>query len=343
MDPLSPVTVDLFKKNKLAGHFNYVRPGEVVPHFFSRGSYYLSRDEENQKLQATVNSCLHRGFKLVPQRTQLKPEQSICCKYHNWSYDRSGELLATPGFDREVKGCLKNIDLTDIGGKLFFETYSMRSISALIALFEIPCLRTLSIADYVFDQENVTFYPCNWQTFMEVYLDNYHIEHAHPKGLGKFLTKDVEWYTGEELAVSIIGISSPETVIPSFGWSNFNAEVRKVGWAEKWGAIFCTIFPGFMIEFFPHTMVISQLVPISDKMTANYMQIYYDSTVRDNCDFQNAFGDAYLEKASEDGALQELLEDGRTGNWYDLKTLPTHENLEVGIAQLQDWILRNKK
>ena len=343
MDPLSPTTVELFKKNKLAGHFNYVRPGEVVPHFFSRGSYYLSRDENGKKLQATVNSCLHRGFKLVPERRLLKTNQAICCKFHNWAYDKDGLLLATPGFDQEVKGCLKNIDLTDVGDGIFFETYSLRSVSEVRELFTQLKNMGLSIDDYRFDQENVTFYPCNWRTFMEVYLDAYHHKHAHPNGLGKFLTDDVKWYAGEEAIINVVGISSPDTIVPSFGWSKFNEEVRKVGWTESWGAIFCTVFPGFMVEFFPHTMVISQLVPISDKMTANYLQIYYDSAVRENYDFQNAFGDAYSETASEDGALQELLEDGRTGRWYDLTTLPTHEVLEAGLLHLAAWISRNKK
>lgn len=341
MDPLSEKTVELFKKNKLAGHYSYVRPGEVVPHFFSRGSYFLSQDEETRTLLGTVNACLHRGFKLVPQRTHLKPGQAVGCKFHNWTYDKKGTLLSTPGFDKEVKGCLKNIPLTDIGGGLFFEEDSIRSLTDLKEMFKAPHLSNIWIEDYTFNQENVTFYPCNWRTFMEVYLDAYHHKHAHPNGLGKFLTDNVGWYSTDEAVVNIVEIAPPDTVITSFGWSKFREELTKVGWDEGWGAIFCTVFPGFMVEFFPHTMVISQLVPISDKVTANYLQIYYDSVVAENYDFQNAFGDAYAETAGEDGALQDLLEDGRSSKMYN--PMYIHESLEAGIPLLDQWVLRNSK
>ena len=341
MDPLNPKTVEMFKKNRLAGHFNYVRPGEVVPHFFSRGSYFLSRDEATKQLSGTANSCLHRGFKLVPQRTALKPDQPVSCKFHNWTYDKQGTLLSTPGFDKEIKGCLKQVKLADVGGGFFFEEDSLKSFIDLKDLFNDLEVASVNTANYSFDQENVTFYPCNWKTFMEVYLDAYHHKTANPKGLGSFLTDEMTWWKSENMVVNTVSIAPPETVVPSFGWSKFNEEVRKTNWNQHWGAIFVTVFPGLMLEFYPHVMVVSQLVPISDKMTANYLQIFYAPEVKDNYDFQNAFGDAYSETATEDGALQELLEDGRTGNWYDTATLPRHTLLEDGLLQFQIWLSRN--
>lgn len=343
MDPLSSKTVELFKKNRFAGHFNYVRTNEVVPHFFSRGSYFLTRDEDTKTLAGHVNSCLHRGFKLVPARAQLKPDQPIGCKFHNWKYNRRGELLETPGFDKEVKGCLKTVDLTSINGGFFFETDSIRSATPInnVLSASIHLHGDLGLENYSFDQENVTFYPCNWKTFMEVYLDAYHHKHANPNGLGKFLTDDVEWNMMLEGTSAVFKISPADTIIPSFGWSKFNEEVRKTGWDKEWGATLITVFPGFMLEIYPHTLVISQLVPISDKMTANYLQIFYAPEVKDNYDFQNAFGDAYSETATEDGALQELLEDGRTGNWYQIDSLPRHTLLEKGLLLFQNWLMRN--
>lgn len=343
MDPLSPTTIELFKNNKLSGHFNYVRPGEVVPHFFSRGSYFLFRDEENRTLQATANSCLHRGFKLISERRKMNPGQSVGCKFHNWQYEKAGQLLSTPGFDREMTGCLKSIPLVDVGGGLFFESETIRSLSAINILFDSPGVKDLWIESYQFDQENVTFYHCNWKVFMEIYLDAYHHKHAHPTGLGMFITDEVEWYVSDEIVVNIVGIAPPGTPIKSLGWSKFAEEVQKLNWTEKWGAIFCTIFPGLMIEFFPHTMVISQLVPVSDKMTANYIQIYYDEEVRDNYDFQNAFSEAYSETSAEDSILQEMLEDGRGSKWYDVTTLPIHGTLELGIPCFYRWLERNAK
>lgn len=342
MDPLDPTTAKLFKKNRLAGHYSYVRPGEVVPHFFSRGSYYLTRDEKERKLVGVANSCLHRGYKLVTERQTLKPGQSVYCKFHAWTYDRGGELLTTPGFDKEVKpACLKHVPFVETNG-LFFEAGSVQYVRELEEFFESKYVKDIWLDDYVFDQENVTFYQVNWRTFMEIYLDGYHVKPYHP-GLGNYLKTDyMEWVFGKEFNIQINDICDPGTYIPSLEWAAFHEQVRKVGWDQKWGAMFGTIYPGLMLEFYPHVFVISQLVPLSNKMVANYVQIYYDSVVRNDYDFQNAFSGAYAETAQEDGVLQDILEDGRMGNWYDVRSLPNHSELEAGVKELEAWEDRNR-
>ena len=101
--------------------------------------------------------------------------------------------------------------------------------------------------------------------------------------------------------------------------------------------MFATIYPGLMIEFFPHAIVINQLVPLSNKMTACYVQIYYDALARTDYDFQNAFTEAYSETAQETAFLQDILEDGRMHHKKDFKGLPYHEKLEAGIKELETW------
>lgn len=341
MDPLAAVTTELFKKNRFVGHYTYVRPNEVVPHFFSRGSYYLSR--RDKQLTGTVNSCLHRGYKLVTERTKLKPDQPITCKLHGWKYGHGGELLTQPGFDHDIKqNCLGSVQFAEVKGGLFFEADSVRSLTDLSKLLFEPVIADIDLHDYQFDQENVAFYQVNWRTIMEIYLSSYNLENQH-QGMGQYLKGEPSGRGGREYSLQIHPINTQTyPAIPGIGWSKFYEEVRKVSWNKDWGAIFAAIFPGMMIEYFPHTIVINQLVPLSNKMTASYVQIFYDSLAREDYDFQNAFTEAYSEAAQETAYSQDILEDGRMGNHYDVLTLPTHTQLEAGIRTLNTWEEQNR-
>ena len=341
MDPLSPKTTRLFEKNRLAGHYSYVRPNELVPHFFSRGSYYLSR--VGNSLTATRNSCLHRGNKLVVERMKLKPGEQLTCKLHGWCYE-NGRVVATPNFEqvtnRLVNMGQQQVRLANFSG-FFFEEPSVQSYDAVQAFFDTL---NVDLADYQFDQENVTFYQVNWLSIMEIYLSHLELQRRH-RGMAAFLGQDFTSVSGREF-VKLVRPFDPAVRPPGIGWSKFHEEVRRVGWDQQWGAIFGALFPGMMVEFFPHVMVVNQLVPLSNKMTASYIQVYYDSVARDDYDLQNAFTEAYAEKAQEAGVFQDILEDGRIGIDPDelhaaQYFMPTHPVLEDGVNQLMAWIMRN--
>ena len=361
MDPLSKDTANLFKKNRLVGHFSYVRPSELVPNFFTRGTFFLSR--QGDTLVATMNSCLHRGYKLVTERQTTKTGAPVTCRFHGWTYEKeTGKLIDCPGFgDRIVDRCLNQVPLIESNG-MFFEADSVRSINDLGEFFnQIP----VNMKSFTFDQENVAFYQVTWKTIMEVYLTSYNMR-LHTPGLGAYLGDNVSTKVGKEYSIRIfdicewksdIGPITPGTtmkemisrIIPNIGWSKFRDEVVRVGWTESWSAILGVIYPGLMIEFYPHVMVINQLVPLSNKMTASYVQIFYDEVATLDYNFQNAFTEAYSETAQEVAFLQDILEDGRINADIISKGCAgtnrshyvTHIELERCIRELEVWEARN--
>jgi choline monooxygenase len=176
---------------------------------------------------------------------------------------------------------------------------------------------------------------------MELYLNGYQLEQQHG-GLGNYLKSgSSEWIFTRESSLQVVELCDPSATIPSIGWSKFHEQVRKVGWDQPWGAIFGAIYPGMMVEFYPHTIVINQLVPLSNKMTASYVQIFYDKVAQQDFDFQNAFTEAYSETAQETAFIQDILEDGRMANHYHIADLPAHSRLEAGIKALESWEARN--
>lgn len=329
----------MFNRNKLAGHINYVRDHEVVPHPWNK-AYYLSKDISARTLTASANSCLHRGYQLVDQRQKLDNGKLLVCDFHNWAYTGDGGLIATPGFDKPIcNRSLPKARLIDVNG-FFFEDESVAKLDSLHDFFQVPNIRALWLDDFSFRYETKTEYAVSWQIFMEIYLDGYHVKPYHP-GLGSYLKCDeMEWFFGSEYSLQVNEICDPGTDFSgSPKWGTFYNEVQRVGWDQKWGAMFGTIYPGLMIEFYPHIFVISQIIP-SDKGVTNYVQVYTDEQA--DSIFRNAFAEAYDETAVEDGALQDRLEAGRAGNWYDLEMLPAHSKLEAGLEHMNNWIMRNK-
>lgn len=331
----------MFKRNKLAGYINYVRDNEVVPHPWNK-AYYLSKDISTRTLRAVANSCLHRGYKLVNERQRLEPGAALICEFHNWAYSPAGGLLTTPGFDKALTACkLPEVKLIDVNG-FFFEESSVANALSLRAFFEAPNVRDIWLDEFSFKYETTTHYSVNWQTFMEIYLDGYHVKPYHP-GLGSYLKcDDMTWHLGDEFSLQVNELCDPGTDFSgSPKWGAFYNEVQRIGWEQKWGAMFGTIYPGLMIEFYPHIFVISQLVPTSATSVANYVQVYADPSV--DSAYQSVFAEAYDETAVEDGILQDRLEEGRVGNWYKLEALPSHGLLEAGLEHIGAWIKNNDR
>ena len=61
----------------------------------------------------------------------------------------------------------------------------------------LSVLKDFDFSGHVLERVQIEQYACNWKTFIEVYLEDYHVEPYHP-GLGKFVnTNELRWEFGE--------------------------------------------------------------------------------------------------------------------------------------------------
>ena len=61
-------------------------------------------------------------------------------------------------------------------------------------------------SDHVLDRVEINECNYNWKTFIEVYLEDYHVEPFHP-GLGQFVTcDDLRWEFGDWYSVQTVGV-----------------------------------------------------------------------------------------------------------------------------------------
>jgi choline monooxygenase len=264
----------------------------------------------------------------------------VTCPLHRWTYQPlTGSLEETPSYARLPRSCprqLESVDLAEIGKSGFYFEHKPNYLEAYFLY--LTQLR-ISTRDFEFDSEQVTFYHVSWETIADCYLD----KHRH-----KFEKYGFSQYVNPEAATTYGGQSYLITEYPlrpagtdlsgTIGWSKLHEEVMKLNWQPTWGSLHTLIFPGLMIEFYPHVMVINQIVPQSDKLTAVYHQVYFERSALENYDLQNAFSEAYSEKAQNDSVVYDLYEDGRLNSRFFIPPTRNEDRHLGAVEGLHDWL-----
>ncbi len=320
-------------------HDYFVLPQEA-------GGRALVRDAQGQ-IQLISNCCRHRQAIMLGGRGNLQAEGkghaggNIVCPIHRWTYSSSGELLGAPHFERDPCLSLSNYPLRQWNGLLFED--NGRDITADLAGMAVA--RDLSFDGYVLD--HVELHQCNynWKTFIEVYLEDYHVGPFHP-GLGNFVTcDDLKWQFGGEYSVQTVGLA------PSFGkpgsdvyrqWHEVLLKYREGKLPER-GAIWLTYYPHIMVEWYPHVLTVSTLHPTGVDRTLNMVEFYYPEEIA--CferEFVEAQRAAYMETAIEDDEIAERMDAGRKALMLrgDNEVGPYQSPMEDGMQHFHEWYRR---
>lgn len=309
----------------------------------------LLRDQQNT-VRLLSNVCRHRQALILGGQSGHDPacaSGNLCqtggrmlCPIHQWSYDTQGKLLNAPLFPEKPNLQLDTFPLRNCHGLLF---EGERDPSADIGeLFTRP---EFDFSDYVLD--HVEVHPChyNWKTFIEVYLEDYHVGPFHP-GLGQFVTcDDLKWEFGAFHSMQRVGIhqalGQPGTDIYR-AWHDRLLNYR-AGMAPDFGAIWVTYFPTHMIELYPHVLVLSTLYPVAPQETVNVIEFYYpEEIVAFEREFIEAQQAAYLETAIEDDEIGERMDAGRRALMQrgTSQCGPYQTPLEDGMAHFHAWYRR---
>jgi len=256
-------------------------------------------------IELLSNICRHRQALMFNGKGNA---QNIVCPIHRWTYDLKGELLGAPHFTD--KPCL-NLGRTP-----------MRSWNGL--LFDGPRdiatdLASLSVAEFDFSGyvlDHVDLHDCkyNWKTFIEVYLEDYHVGPFHP-GLGQFVTcDDLHWQFAPWASVQRVGINASLAKPGTKTYAAWHDAVLKYydGKIPAQGAIWLTYYPNVMVEWYPHVLVVSTLYPQAVDRTLNVVEFYYPEEIAlFEREFVEAEQAAYRETSHEDDEIAERMDAGR--------------------------------
>ena len=168
-------------------------------------------------IELVSNVCRHRQALILQGKGSIAANASgglgnLVCPLHNWTYDTSGQtagkpmgqLIAAPHFVCDPDLHLHNYKLQEWNGLLFED--NGRNVAADMA--QLGPRADLDFSGYKLD--HVEMHECNynWKTFIEVYLEDYHVGPFHP-GLGNFVTTgDLQWEFKPDYSVQTVGVAN---------------------------------------------------------------------------------------------------------------------------------------
>ncbi len=274
-----------------------------------------------QGIELLSNVCRHRQSVMLNGRGNAS---NIVCPLHRWTYDLEGRLLGAPHFEQQPCLNLGRSPLQNWNGLLFS---SKRDVAA--DLERAGVRGKLNFSGYMLDHVEVHECAYNWKSFIEVYLEDYHVEPFHP-GLGKFVEcDDLNWEFGDWWSVQTVGVHQGLGKPGSSIYRRWHEQVLKYrnGQPPEHGAIWLTYYPNVMVEWYPHVLVVSHLVPRGPRHTTNIVEFYYpEEIVLFEREFVEAERAAYMETCAEDDEIALRMDAGR-------KVLLDRGDNEVGPYQ----------
>ena len=297
----------------------------------------LVRSQDGVELISNV--CRHRQAVMLQGRGHTREQQrNIVCPLHRWTYNLHGQLIGAPHFEQDPCLNLRNYPLQRWNG-LLFEGGS-RDIAKELA--QLGPRAELDFSGHVLDRVHLHECDYNWKTFIEVYLEDYHVGPSHP-GLGQFVAcDDLRWEFGAQYSVQTVGIKHALERPGSPVYQRWHDAVLayRAGEAPTHGAIWLTAFPTVMVESYPHVLVVSTLFPKGPQKTLNVVEFFYPEEIaafeREFVDAQQA---AYMETCAEDDDIALRMDAGRRALMArgDDETGPYQSPMEDGMQHFHEW------
>ncbi|MGH6879192.1 MAG: aromatic ring-hydroxylating oxygenase subunit alpha [Rhizomicrobium sp.] len=139
---------------------------------------------EDEKLRAFHNVCRHRAGPLAPDG-QGKCEGTLVCRYHGWRYALDGRLASArdfgpaDGFDPRVYGLI-GIACESWRGFVFVNLDGAAPPLASVIAPLAERARDMPLELFRPVRQMTHEIRCNWKTYVENYLEGYHVPIVHP-------------------------------------------------------------------------------------------------------------------------------------------------------------------
>ena len=223
------------------------QPGDYLADVIGGAPVVVVRNSEGE-LAAFHNVCRHRAGALVPDGAGNCGE-AFTCRYHGWRYALDGRLRsatdfgAAADFDPRQYG-LYPVRLETWRGLIFVnldpDAAPLRELTAPVDAAWGPQLPT-----YPLTERRVHRIGCNWKTYVENYLEGYHLPMVHPEFDEDIVVADYR----VEIEGSVVFHSAPARDL------SINAGL----WAWLW--------PNLAINTYRHGFMVERMTPIGAEET----------------------------------------------------------------------------
>jgi choline monooxygenase len=291
------------------------------------------------EVQLVSNVCRHRQAVMLRGRGNTRSH--IVCPLHRWTYDLDGRLVGAPHFADDPCLSLNNYPVRTWNGMVFED--NGRDVAADLA--RLGPKADFDFTGHVLDKVQLHECDYNWKTFIEVYLEDYHVAPFHP-GLGQFVTcEDLRWEFAPAYSVQTVGAKNALARPGSATYRKWHDAVLayRNGVPPRHGAIWLTYYPNIMVEWYPHVLVVSTLYPKGPQKTVNLVEFYYPEEIAAfEREFVEAEQAAYRETAIEDAEIIERMTEGRRAlvqQGLD-EAGPYQTPLEDGMRHFHEFVRR---
>jgi choline monooxygenase len=282
------------------------------------------------------NICRHRQAVMLDGRGNAG--RNIVCPLHRWTYDLDGSLIGAPHFPDNPCLNLPRTRLQEFQGMLF---EGQRPVAS--DLGGSAAWRGLDFAGYRYADTMVEHYAFNWKTFIEVYLEDYHVEAFHP-GLNGFVNcAELRWEYGDWHSVQTVGVRHALKRPGSAVYRQWHERLLAFdqGKPPAQGAIWAVYYPNVMVEWYPHVLVVSTVWPRGPEHCINIAEFYYPEEIAlFEPEFMAAEQAAYQETAREDDEICMRMHRGRRALWQRgiEEQGPYQSPMEDGLMHYQAFL-----
>ncbi len=270
------------------------------------------------EIRAFHNVCRHRAGPLADDG-QGKCEGQLVCRYHGWRYALDGRLAnardfgPAEGFDPRDYA-LKGVACESWRGFVFV---NLDKDGEPLAKFLGPLdarTRHLPLEKFIFNRSTTHDIDCNWKTYVENYLEGYHIPLVHP-----FLNSavDASKYEVSVSAPIIFHQAPPRDGSPVGGL-----------WAWAW--------PCLGVNVYADGLLMERMWPLSATHTRlDYMYLFVDGIERAVMERNIAASEITTD---EDRKICEAVQRNLNAGIYETGRLsPKHE---MGVSWFQGEVRR---
>jgi len=251
---------------QLVGHVRQAaKPGDYFT-FDLLGEPLLIARGEDRVLRCFYNVCRHRAGNPASGCGNRK---LFRCAYHGWTYRLDGALLVTPEFEGVEDFDREEFGLAPVRLEEWFDLIFVNLDGEAPPLLEF--LGKMPAQAEKFDFRNMKFYErrtyemnCNWKTYIDNYLEGYHVPSIHPA-----LNREINYnaYTVEP---------HPHYVrqwTPIRGDQPGDGKPRQYQKADLTADYFW-VFPNWMLNCYPDNISLNIILPLSPERTLAIFEWY---------------------------------------------------------------------
>jgi choline monooxygenase len=220
------------------------------------------------ELRGFYNVCRHRAG---PPAEGCGSRKLFRCGYHGWTYGLDGALISAPGFEGQLGFSAGHFALAPVRAEQWFNLIFVNldpNAEPLVKSLDVlpKQLERFDFAGMQLFQRRTYEMKCNWKTYIDNYLEGYHLPSVHP-GLNREL--DYDAYTVEPYARHVRQFS------PIRGAQPGDTTPRRYPEAgEDLTSDYFWIFPNWMLNCYPDNISLNIVLPLGTERSLAIFEWY---------------------------------------------------------------------